>query len=387
MNHERIISQTVVTIPLSLYIHFPWCLSKCPYCDFNSYALSDKKIIDEYIRRLLMDLAIEGEAKHGNELKSIYFGGGTPSLLSPNNIISILDQIRNYFSLASDVEITIEANPGTITLEACQMFKIAGINRFSIGIQSFDDEKLKSIHRAHSAQQAIMAVEAVKLSGFSNFNLDLMYGLPGQNAASAAFDLQIALDFKPPHLSWYQLTLEPNSFLRTNPLGLPQEEELWDIQQTGQDLLSKNGIAQYEVSAYCASPNYKCQHNMNYWQYGDYIGVGAGAHGKITLSNYLVKRYVKISDPYKYCQAESFIESDETVLNDKLPLEFMLNALRLYQPISYDLFQKRTGFTIDAIEKQLNYAKKLGLIELKNNAVIVTNHGKNFLNDLLEIFL
>jgi len=388
MNHKNIITQRLETIPLSLYIHFPWCLSKCPYCDFNSHVLSNKESIAAYIDSLLVDLVIEACVHNNCELRSIYFGGGTPSLLSADMVAEIIQQVKNNFSFIPEIEITLEANPGTIDLNLCKEFKDAGINRISLGIQSFDDEKLKAIKRIHDAKQALTAVDAVKSAGFTNFNLDLMFGLPGQDVASAIKDLQIALSFSSPHLSWYQLTIEPNTaFGIAKPLRLPHSEKLWKIQQAGQDLLSQAGLKQYEVAAFCRSPENMCKHNINYWQYGDYIGIGAGAHSKLTSIEHTVRRHWKISDPCAYMQSEDFVEGEEIVVTEKIPLEFMFNALRLYQPVSYGLFQERTGFTIGSIKNQLESAQKLGLIELTDDSIITTKNGKNFLNNLLEIFL
>lgn len=339
-----------------------------------------------YANKLLVDLKTEVENHKNRELISIYFGGGTPSLLPPKLVKNIIENVKNYFFCSSDMEITLEANPGTINLSRCQEFKNAGINRLSIGVQSFADKNLKNINRIHNAEEVLAAIMAVKQTGFTNFNLDLMYGLPGQNVKNAIDDLRVALDCKSPHISWYQLTLE------SELLALPYGEELWDIQQAGQELLAEFGLEQYEVSAYCRSIEDRCKHNLNYWQYGDYIGIGAGAHGKLTLSNYesanghIIKRYAKISHPAKYLESTQLIENEEIITKEKSPLEFMLNALRLYQPIRHELFQNRTGITIDVIAKQLQYAEKLGLIQLQDDAILTTDHGKNFLNDLLEIF-
>lgn len=390
MSIENTTPPKAPTIPLSLYIHFPWCLSKCPYCDFNSYAMSDKSLIATYVNKLLIDLERTVPFYKNKELISIYFGGGTPSLLPPHAVATIIQYAKKYFYCAKDTEITIEANPGTIDLSLCQELKHAGINRLSLGIQSFNDEKLKNIKRVHNAQEALVAVDIVREAGFTNFNLDLMYGLPGQTTKDALADLKTALSFEPPHLSWYQLTLdELKSPLKLTAAKLPYGEKLWQMQKAGQECLAEYGLQQYEVSAYCRSPNDRCNHNVNYWLYGDYIGIGAGAHGKVTLDNYAIKRYAKIASPAKYLESENLIESEEVVAKEKLPLEFMLNALRLYQPVSYDLLQNRTGLTIDTIKKQLQSAENLGLIELREEegVIVTTEHGKNFLNDLLEIFL
>ena len=370
-------------VPLSIYIHFPWCLNKCPYCDFNSCSLSDRGVIDDYVDRLLFDIEWEAAKNGGYELASIYFGGGTPSLLAPDMVERIIEKIESHFKLTPKIEISLEANPGTIDLDLCRGFKQAGINRFSLGVQSFNNDCLKGIGRIHDSSAALKAIEAVITSGFNNFNLDLMFGLPEQTVKLASEDLETALSFSPNHLSWYQLTLEEGRELD----DLPHSEKIWDIQQAGQEILKKAGLKQYEVSAFSRSDEYRCKHNVNYWQYGDYVGVGAGAHGKITLSSHKIKRYAKASDPVKYIKSLDLIESEEVIAKEKIALEFMLNALRLYQPINYSLFQARTGFAVDIIEDRLQQAKNLGLIELRNRTIITTDTGKNFLNDLLEVFL
>lgn len=387
MNHQSIIAQRQSTIPLSLYIHFPWCLSKCPYCDFNSYALLDKGTVALYVERLLDDLASEAVEHQGSELSSIYFGGGTPSLLLPEMIAAIMQKIAKNFSYTSQIEITLEANPGTINLNTCQEFRQAGINRVSLGVQSFSADQLKKLNRIYSAEESFLAIAAIKLAGFTNFNLDLMFGLPGQNIATAIQDLQTASSFSPNHLSWYQLTLEPDLEFNCRSWQLPIAEELWKIQQAGQDLLSSLGFKQYEVAAYCREPTDSCQHNLNYWQYGDYLGIGAGAHSKITSNHYIVTRSWRVSNPSTYMQVSDMIAGREILTKEKIAPEFMLNALRLYQPLSYELFEKHTGVTIGSIHQQLQSAEKLGLITMQNNAITTTQLGKNFLNNLLEIFV
>lgn len=370
-------------IPLSIYIHFPWCLNKCPYCDFNSYSISCGVDLNQYVDKLLLDIELEAAKNEGRRLSSIYFGGGTPSLLAPEMVAKIIEKVKSCFLVKHDIEVSLEANPGTIEEDSCISLKQAGINRLSIGVQSFNDDQLKKIGRAHNSFDAIKAIESVKAAEFDNFNIDLMFGLPEQNVEKALQDLEKALDFCPRHLSWYQLTLEKGiSFDQ-----MPKTDEIWDIQQAGQDFLQKQRINQYEISAYAKSLKDQCQHNINYWQYGDYIGVGAGAHGKLTKKDHTVKRYVKISDPFKYIKSNEFIESEELVSKEKIPLEFMLNALRLNQPISFDLFLNRTGFTIDTIKEKLLKAQNLRLLDLKENFIVTTTKGRNFLDNLLELFL
>lgn len=380
MNHRSIIAQRAEEIPLSLYVHFPWCLSKCPYCDFNSYPLANSTDISIYIDKLLLDLELSAAHCQKHTLISIYFGGGTPSLLTPQDISLIINGAKKNLSFAHDSEITLEANPGTISLELLREFKSAGINRLSLGVQSFNDDNLIKIRRIHSAQDAIDAIQAIILVGFTSYNLDLMFGLPNQNVKGALRDLANAIQFKPPHLSWYQYTVKPNP-------ELPSDDELWHMQQRGEKLLAKNGYDHYEVAAFARASKSRSKHNMNYWQFGDYLGIGAGAHGKITFQDYQVKRYAKISNPHKYIKSANFIETQEIVAKEKLPLEFMLNALRLYQPIPFDLFAKSTGQKIEVLTPKLYIAQKMGLLKLQDKTLIATKKGRDFLNDLLEIFL
>ena len=341
----------------------------------------DKSKIVRYVEKLLSDLRHEGEWGKNQELQSIYFGGGTPSLVSPELIGQILKQAKKIFCFVPNIEITLEANPGTIDLAWCRAIKNVGVNRISIGVQSFNNKKLKIIERIHDNNDICLAINAIKMAGFYNFNLDLMFGLPEQTVAEALEDLEIASSFNPPHLSWYHLTLSEPIF------KLPQDEILWDIQNAGQKFLALNGLKQYEIAAYSSSFDSMCRHNINYWEYGDYIGIGAGAHSKLTFGDYEVRRYEKIPNPEEYIRAKSFIKDKSDIAKKYLPLEFMLNALRLYRPIPYSLFYERTGFTIDVIKQQLQEAQKQRLIELKNNTIITTERGKNFLNNLLELFL
>lgn len=374
-----------MAIPLSLYIHFPWCVGKCPYCDFNSSILtaSKKELLPAYVAKLLVDLEIEAADLPHNRLHSIYFGGGTPSLLPIAAMAKIIRRIKQLFILQPNIEVTLEANPDTIDLEACLALRDLGINRISLGVQSFVKEELCKLGRSYDVKQVQVAIDRIKQAGFSNFNLDLMFGLPQQSVASALYSLAMALDFKPPHLSWYQLTIETNTVFAQQPPVLPGKEELWQIQQEGQNLLTQF-LPQYEVSAY-GKPEFVCQHNINYWQYGDYLGIGAGAHSKIT-AKHVVKRFQKAATP------EEYLRADLTVVKKIVPeheraFEFMLNALRLYSPVSYALFCERTGVTIATIAKELQIAENLGLLKLHSDVLVTTIKGKNFLNDLLEIFL
>lgn len=375
-------------IPLTLYVHFPWCLGKCSYCDFNSFVLTDDSLIPLYIEKLLQDLAQEANNYPQDQLTSIYFGGGTPSLIPPTFLASIIQRARDYFNCTTNIEITLEANPETINLAICQQLQAIGINRISLGAQSFCDRTLKIIGRNHNSQHTIEAIGNIRTAGFHNFNLDLIFGLPQQTMDDAIIDITKALQFAPPHLSWYQLSLDfPGNHRRRIFSTIPNHEQLWRIQQAGIAHLQHAGFQQYEVSAYAQNPAYFCQHNLNYWHYGDYLGIGSGAHGKVTLNNHQIKRYIKIIDPQRYLVSNDYYEQVETVAKEKIPFEFMLNALRLYQPITYDLMQRRTGIPIESIYNKLQYAEELGLINLTTTAIVVTELGKNFLNDLVEIFL
>lgn len=383
-----ITQRRIAAIPLSIYIHFPWCISKCPYCDFNSYPKPEEKIVTAYAEKLLDDLAIEIKSHAGAKLSSIYFGGGTPSLLNPLWIKKILNQIQENFICSTAIEVTLEANPGTIDLSLCQRLKEAGINRLSLGVQSFNSEKLRQIKRSYNLSEIEIAIAAIKSAGFTNFNLDLMFALPGQSVLAAVKDLEIAASFAPPHLSWYQLTLESSFKAAREKWRLPVAEELWEIQQSGESILSKLGFKQYEIAAYSKFPDSRCQHNLNYWQYGDYLGIGAGAHSKVTWSNYRVVRTWRVSNPQIYiCKDKSLVAGREEIVGEKIALEFMLNALRLYQPVSSELFVARTGLTFATIARQLEAAAKLELINWQNDKIVTTPKGKNFLNNLLEIFI
>ncbi|MCL4160177.1 UNVERIFIED_CONTAM: hypothetical protein GTU68_013036, partial [Idotea baltica] len=352
-------------IPLSLYIHIPWCEKKCPYCDFNSHQA--KENIDEasYIDTLLLDL--KNDLKHyGNTLKdrpiqTIFIGGGTPSLFSPDSISTLLSGIREQIYFADNVEITLEANPGSSEVEKFKGFRDTGINRLSIGVQSFNPIHLKALGRVHNCVEAIAAANAAHRAGFDNFNLDLMFGLPEQSTQQSLADLQQALELKPTHLSCYQLTIEPNTLFHHNPPITPGDETLWDMQQALQATLNEYGYSQYEVSAY-AQENRQCRHNLNYWQFGDYLGIGAGAHGKITDLSGLVERSWKIKHPSSYLQKNEKLGARQLLDSDQLPFEFMMNALRLNSGFSVDLFQERTTQSINAVSKIIDRHHKQGLV-------------------------
>ncbi|HVV69801.1 MAG TPA: radical SAM family heme chaperone HemW [Gammaproteobacteria bacterium] len=376
-------------IPLSLYIHIPWCVKKCPYCDFNSHNLKTAIPETDYINALITDLQqdLQQLPIMGREIHSVFIGGGTPSLLSPDSVAKLLEEIQKHLRFTKEIEITLEANPGTVEQLKFQGFREAGINRLSIGIQSFNSDKLKALGRIHDGQEAIKAVEAAQWAGFTNFNLDLMYGLPQQNVAETIYDLETALTLNPTHLSWYQLTLEANTAFYHHPPPLPTDDVLWEMQLAGQAFLASRGFHPYEISAY--SHDLPSQHNLNYWHFGDYLGIGAGAHGKITdLSNHTITRTWKTKHPKAYLDAATpFITGQKNLSREEIPLEFMLNALRLYQPIALDLFTQRSGLQIDAVLTQLKTARARGLLDFDDSMMVTTDLGKRYLNDLLQIFL
>jgi len=334
-------------IPVSLYIHTPWCLHKCPYCDFNSHAQQDPLPEKAYINALIGDFTEQLSLLQGRPLQTIFIGGGTPSLLSPESYEQLFTNLKRQASFSNTIEITLEANPGTFEQERFKCYRAAGINRLSIGAQSFQNDKLKQLQRIHDANEAIDAVKNAKQVGFNNMNIDLMFGLPNQSIDDGLSDLQTAIDLNPTHLSWYQLTLEPHTYFYQHPPKLPNDEDIWQLQLAGQQLLKQNGYQHYEVSAY-AKPAHHCQHNRNYWQYGDYIGIGAGAHGKITdaKSQQIIRRWNHKS-PKDYLNANKPAMAGRKVVSAaEQPLEFMMNALRLQEPIPLSLFEERTELAI-----------------------------------------
>lgn len=376
------------TIPLSLYIHLPWCVRKCPYCDFNSHKAPDNLPEELYVNALIKNFEEYLPQIWGRRLISIFFGGGTPSLFSPQAIERILTEINARLPFNSDIEITLEANPGTIDESRFIGFRQAGINRLSIGIQSLQDEKLKALGRIHNRKHALNAVKIAKRSGFDNFNIDLMHGLPDQSVADALSDLEDAIACEPTHLSWYQLTIEPNTLFHHQPPTLPPEETLWEIQERGKLLLAENSFLQYEVSAY-SKQNKRCVHNINYWEFGDYIGIGAGAHGKITLmEEQVVKRAWQVKNPRDYLDPlKNFIAEEKTLEEKDISFEFMLNALRLTDGINKTLFAERTGLPLSSIEDIIASAQKKGLLETEPNLLQTTALGQRFLDNLVGMFL
>ncbi|AEF56435.1 radical SAM family heme chaperone HemW [Marinomonas posidonica] len=382
--------------PLSLYIHLPWCVKKCPYCDFNSHQADrftqDDQLPEEaYLAQLLADLEVDLPYIAGRPIQTAFIGGGTPSLMSEDFYYRLMDALRDKLTWADDAEITMEANPGTFEQEKFRHFRQAGINRLSIGIQSFQPKLLKTLGRIHNREEAIHAVDKSRAAGFDNINLDLMHGLPEQSLDMAMADLTLAMTLTPEHLSWYQLTIEPNTEFYRRPPALPEDNTLWEIQDAGQALLAAQGYAQYEVSAN-AKQGRQAAHNLNYWRFGDYIGIGAGAHGKITLVNGQIFRTRKTRHPNHYLNnLPEALVIKEAINPEDMPLEFMMNRLRLFE--SFDL-QEYRRYAQNELPKSLIQACNVGLKRglLDENAwqkehIKTTEKGKLFLNELLELFL
>lgn len=376
--------------PLSLYIHFPWCIHKCPYCDFNSHELKTPLPEQQYIDALLADLDQELPAVWGRPIISIFMGGGTPSLFSPEAIDKLLSGLRARLNFSSDIEITMEANPGTAEQAKFNEFYHAGINRLSVGIQSFNDEHLQKLGRIHDRKEAIRAAEISHDAGFENFNLDLMFGLPNQTIDQALDDIKTAIALEPAHLSHYQLTIEPNTLFYHQPPHIPEDDISWDIQQQCQATMAKHDYLQYEVSAY-ARPDRRCRHNRNYWEFGDYLGIGAGAHDKITLpQQQCIQRKWKVKQPKRYLETaatESCLQGQRQLSRQDAAFEFMMNALRLTEGFETRLFNQNTGLAISIIEKPLRDAETKGLLSWSKHNITPTEKGKRFLNDLIELFL
>ena len=382
--------------PLSLYIHVPWCVRKCPYCDFNSHKADETLPEQAYVSALLDDLDsdlawLKSEAVKERPIHSIFIGGGTPSLLGVNAYQALFTGLKQRLTFENNIEITMEANPGTFEAEKFKGYRQLGINRLSIGIQSFQDHQLKHLGRIHSGQEAINAVNMAKAAGFDNFNLDFMHGLPDQTLEQALDDLQKGINLGPTHISWYQLTIEPNTEFFKRPPKLPQDETLWAIQEAGQELLAKHGYDQYEISAY-AKAGKQAKHNLNYWQFGDYLGIGAGAHGKLTiphkdLERSKIYRTAKTRLPKDYLNlAKPFLVLKDNIEVEDRDLEFLMNGLRLYHGVDKQLFSERTGLPYSQIEQQVDNLVKQGLLEA-GDELKTTKQGQLFLNELLERFL
>jgi len=374
-------------IPLALYIHLPWCVKKCPYCDFNSHPLTTLPE-DAYIESLIQDFEADRPYVQNRNITSIFFGGGTPSLFSPKSLAKLLTHINQHLNFNKNLEITLEANPGTAECHNFKDYKAIGINRISLGAQSFNDAMLQRLGRIHSSLETYKAVTAIEKAGFEAFNLDIMYGLPEQTLAGALEDLTAALSLNPAHLSWYHLTLEPNTRFFHSPPTLPNEEVLLEMMQQGQSLIQNHGLKQYEVSAYAFSHS-QCQHNLNYWQFGDYLGIGAGAHGKISLqSDQSIMRLSKKRHPKAYMEnTGSFIDEQRYLTTEQLPFEFMLNLLRLNQGFDLQLFEARTGLNRSVLSKALEQGSRQGLILHNDSQITLTDLGWRFLNDTVALFL
>ena len=377
-------------IPFSLYIHFPWCIQKCPYCDFNSHEVQGELPEARYVQALIDDLETELPHIWGRRLESIFIGGGTPSLISSTGMDTLLSALRKMLPLRPEMEITLEANPGTFEQERFKQYREIGINRLSIGIQSFNQNHLKKLGRIHDDKEALIAAEIAKQAGFDNFNLDLMFGLPEQTQQQALNDLQQAIDCQPTHISWYQLTIEPNTYFHHSQPVLPNDDLIADTHEVGILQLEQSGYKQYEVSAY-AQQGKQCKHNRNYWEFGDYVAIGAGAHGKVSNQQMgSIERYFKYKQPKQYmeaCEKREPRSQTTLLLEENLSFEFMLNALRLKQGVDINLFQERTGLHIELIQDSLALAIDKGLLTNNHKCLQATPLGWQFLNDVTHLFL
>jgi putative oxygen-independent coproporphyrinogen III oxidase len=377
--------------PLSLYVHLPWCVSKCPYCDFNSHKAALSLPDHRYVEALLVDLAQEAARAGGRRIETIFFGGGTPSLFGAGEIGEIIAAARSLMSVARDAEITMEANPGTVERGRLAGYRLAGVNRLSLGVQSFDGESLRRLGRIHGPAEVFEAWRDAREAAFDSVNLDLMYALPGQSVAGALADVRQALALSPQHVSWYQLTLEPNTvFYASPPADLPEEDAVVEIEETGRGLLAGAGYEQYEVSAF-ALPGHRCRHNLNYWQFGDYLGVGAGAHGKLTGEDGSIRRYAKPGHPLAYmqaCEAGSIPRNERLLDSADVAFEYMLNALRLPGGFREADFVARSGLAWSAVAGAIERALALGLMEPGGGGNWrPTARGRQFLNELQGLFL
>ena len=377
---------------LALYIHIPWCVQKCPYCDFNSHEARQNIPEKDYIEALVKDLEQDLPLVWGRRIGSIFFGGGTPSLFSATGIDRLLSDVRSLIPIKPDAEITLEANPGTVEHKKFDGFREAGVNRLSIGVQSFDDSCLQALGRIHDSGEARRAVESARDAGFENINIDLMFGLPGQSHSLAIRDIEQAVSLEPTHISYYQLTIEPNTMFHVSPPVLPGDDEIWEYQIQGQAALASHGYKQYETSAY-AREGRQCQHNINYWKFGDYLGIGAGAHSKVTDANQQsVTRYAKVKHPLQYLQKVGQpvrLMVNNRLSRDDVILEFMMNALRLTNGFNVIDFENNTGLQFDVLQPTLTEAVDKGLIKVdqESRVVLATELGQRYLNELLQLFM
>ncbi|WP_194439132.1 radical SAM family heme chaperone HemW [Vibrio fluminensis] len=380
---------------LSLYVHIPWCVQKCPYCDFNSHALKAEIPEEQYISALLEDLDRDIEKYQLNlaprPLHSIFIGGGTPSLISAEGIKRLLDGIEQRIPFKSGIEITMEANPGTVETDRFVGYQAAGVTRISIGVQSFAAEKLKKLGRIHGQQEAINAAKLAHQIGLNSFNLDLMHGLPDQSIEQALADLDQAIELNPPHLSWYQLTIEPNTMFYYKPPTLPDDDDLWDIFERGHQKLTEAGYVQYEISGY-SKPGYQCQHNLNYWRFGDYLGIGCGSHGKLSFSDGRIVRTTKTKHPRGYLatyqnMVKPYLSDEFEVATEDRPFEFFMNRFRLIEACPKQDFIDTTGLELSAIQDTIDWALEQQYLSQTDTHWQITEKGKLFLNDLLEAFM
>ncbi|HTN33252.1 MAG TPA: radical SAM family heme chaperone HemW [Marinobacter sp.] len=376
---------TAVRPPLSLYIHMPWCVRKCPYCDFNSHAVKEEIPEARYLAAILEDLTHDLSFATDREIQTVFIGGGTPSLMSGEFYQTLFRELRIRLNLADDAEITLEANPGTLEQGRFETFRAAGINRLSIGVQSFNNAHLQTLGRIHDADAAHRAIDAARQAGFDNFNIDLMHGLPDQTPENAIADLRAALVHNPPHVSWYQLTLEPNTEFYSRPPDLPDDDRLWDIHQQGAEYLSSHGFQDYEISAW-SKPGMASRHNLNYWMFGDYLALGAGAHGKISLADGSIRRYWKTRQPEAYMNRIGSRTAGVAAIEvSELPLEFLMNALRLRNGVEENMFTSHTGLPLSSVAVQLQVLRKEELLE--KHRIQATDLGRRYLNSVLERFL
>ncbi len=380
---------------LSLYVHIPWCVQKCPYCDFNSHELKEQIPEKAYINALLEDLDTDIDryqlANNPRRLHSIFIGGGTPSLISAQGIAQLIQGIAKRIAFEAQIEITMEANPGTIEAERFKAYQQAGITRISIGVQSFEQQKLERLGRIHGQQEAVNAAKLAHQIGLNSFNLDLMHGLPDQSIEQALADLDQAIALDPPHLSWYQLTIEPNTMFYYKPPTLPDDDDLWDIFEQGHQKLSAAGYVQYEISGY-SKPGFQCQHNLNYWRFGDYLGIGCGAHGKLSFSDGRIIRTTKIKHPRGYLAAyqnmvKPYLDHEQLVADQDRPFEFFMNRFRLLEACPKQDFVSTTGLPLQTIQPTIDWALNKGYLQQTETHWQITEQGKLFLNDLLAAFM
>ncbi|HHG3342290.1 TPA: radical SAM family heme chaperone HemW [Vibrio parahaemolyticus] len=380
---------------LSLYVHIPWCVQKCPYCDFNSHALKAEIPEEEYISALLEDLDTDIDKYRLNDaprpLHSIFIGGGTPSLISAEGIERLLKGIEARIPFKPNIEITMEANPGTIEAERFVGYRKAGVTRISIGVQSFEQEKLERLGRIHGQDEAVNAAKLAHQIGLNSFNLDLMHGLPDQSIEQALADLDKAIELAPPHLSWYQLTIEPNTMFYYKPPTLPDDDDLWDIFEQGHEKLAAVGYVQYEISGY-SKPGYQCQHNLNYWRFGDYLGIGCGSHGKLSFADGRIIRTTKVKHPRGYLAAyqnmvKPYLHTEQLVADEDRPFEFFMNRFRLMEACPKQDYVDTTGLPLSTIQDTIDWALEMGYLSETETHWQITEKGKLFLNDLLEAFM